>query len=88
MLNAITNHLRSSRSLLILTGAGVSAESGIPTFRDALAGLWAEFNPEDLATPQAFERNPELVSRWYDQRRLDSGKCAPNPGHFALAKLE
>ena len=82
MLNAITNHLRSSRSLLILTGAGVSAESGIPTFRDALAGLWAEFNPEDLATPQAFERNPELVSRWYDQRRLDSGKCAPNPGHL------
>jgi NAD-dependent protein deacetylase/lipoamidase len=88
MLSAITNALRSSRSVVILTGAGVSAESGIPTFRDALTGLWAKFNPEDLATPQAFNRDPELVSRWYDQRRVDCGKCSPNPGHHALARLE
>src|SRR2546421_22643 len=88
MLDDIINSFRASPSLLILTGAGVSAESGIPTFRDALTGLWAKFNPEDLATPQAFERDPELVSRWYDQRRVDCGKCSPNPGHLALAQLE
>ena len=88
LLTDITHCFRHSRSLLILTGAGVSAESGIPTFRDALTGLWAKFNPEDLATPQAFERDPELVSRWYDQRRVDCLKCSPNPGHHALAQLE
>jgi len=88
MLSVITNTLRSSHCLLILTGAGVSAESGIPTFRDALTGLWAKFNPEDLATPHAFNRDPELVSRWYDQRRVDCSKCSPNPGHLALAELE
>ena len=88
MLDDIVNSLRSSRSLVILTGAGVSAESGIPTFRDALTGLWAKFNPEDLATPHAFRRDPELVSRWYDHRRVDCSKCSPNPGHFALAALE
>lgn len=88
MLADITTLLRASRSLVILTGAGVSAESGIPTFRDALTGLWAKFNPEDLATPQAFQRDPELVSRWYDHRRIDCSKCSPNPGHHALAQLE
>jgi len=88
MLQRIADSLRSSSSLVILTGAGVSAESGIPTFRDALTGLWAKFNPEDLATPDAFDRDPQLVSRWYDQRRVDCLKCSPNPGHFALAQLE
>lgn len=72
----------------MVTGAGVSAESGIPTFRDALTGLWARYNPEELATPQAFTRNPELVTRWYDERRMRCAACAPNPGHFALAELE
>ncbi|HEV8379427.1 MAG TPA: NAD-dependent deacylase [Tepidisphaeraceae bacterium] len=88
MLDPITNSLRISRSLVILTGAGVSAESGIPTFRDALTGLWTRFNPEDLATPQAFQHDPELVSRWYDDRRLQCANCSPNPGHHALAQLE
>jgi NAD-dependent deacetylase len=88
MIDLITSHLRSSRSLVILTGAGVSAESGIPTFRDALTGLWARFNPEDLATPQAFARDPEMVSRWYDERRVRCAACLPNAGHRALVALE
>ena len=72
----------------MLTGAGISAESGIPTFRDALSGLWARFNPEELATPQAFARNPALVWDWYAERREKVSTCSPNPGHFALAALE
>ena len=61
----------AANSIVALSGAGVSAESGIPTFRDAMTGLWARFNPEELATPQAFAKDPQLVSRWYDQRRCD-----------------
>jgi NAD-dependent deacetylase len=80
--------LKQATSLVVLTGAGISAESGIPTFRDALTGLWAEFRAEDLATPQAFERDPEMVARWYDQRRLNCAAARPNPGHDALARLE
>lgn len=80
--------LRTTHRLAVLTGAGVSAESGIPTFRDALTGLWSNFNPEDLATPEAFARDPELVSRWYDERRCNVAKCNPNAGHVALAQLE
>ncbi len=80
--------VRDARRVVVLTGAGVSAESGTPTFRDAMTGLWASFNPEQLATPEAFERDPELVTRWYDQRRLGCLACLPNPGHYALARLE
>jgi NAD-dependent deacetylase len=80
--------LRSASHVVALTGAGVSAESGIPTFRDAMEGLWAKFNPEELATPTAFERNPEIVARWYDERRCKVAACKPNAGHYALAKLE
>jgi NAD-dependent deacetylase len=80
--------LRTARIIVILTGAGVSAESGIPTFRDALTGLWSKFNPADLATPEAFARDPELVSRWYDERRCKVGHCRPNSGHLALARLQ
>jgi len=80
--------LRDARRVAILTGAGISAESGIPTFRDALTGLWARFNPADLATPEAFFRNPERVSRWYDERRCQVAQCQPNPGHLALARLQ
>ena len=79
--------LIANSSITALTGAGVSAESGVPTFRDALSGLWAKFDPMELATPQAYERDPGLVSRWYDQRRCDVGKCKPNAGHIALARL-
>lgn len=79
---------RAADSIVVLTGAGVSAESGIPTFRDALTGLWARFDPEELATPQAFAKGPRLVSRWYDERRCGVLKCGPNPGQVALARLE
>jgi NAD-dependent deacetylase len=80
--------LRDARSVTVLTGAGISAESGIPTFRDALTGLWARFDPDELATPQAFARNPALVWDWYAERRERVTACAPNPGHLALAALE
>jgi NAD-dependent deacetylase len=80
--------LRAARHVAVLTGAGISAESGVPTFRDGLTGLWGRFRPEDLATPEAFQRNPQLVWRWYRERRLRLGTIEPNPGHFALAELE
>ena len=71
----------------VLTGAGISAESGIPTFRGA-GGLWKQFRPEDLATPDAFARDPDLVWQWYDWRRGLIHKAQPNAGHLALAELE
>ena len=79
--------LRKAQHVCVLTGAGVSAESGIPTFRDALTGLWEKFNPEDLATPEAFERDPKFVWDWYEFRRELIRKADPNPGHYALAEL-
>jgi NAD-dependent deacetylase len=80
--------LRVASRIAVLTGAGVSAESGVPTFRDALTGLWAKFDPAQLATPEAFARDPELVSQWYDDRRCNVAACKPNAGHHALAELE
>lgn len=80
--------LRAARSVVVLTGAGVSAESGIPTFRDTMEGLWASFDPQQLATPEAFAADPELVTRWYDHRRLGCAACEPNSGHLALARME
>jgi NAD-dependent deacetylase len=80
--------LSKAKAVAVLTGAGVSKESGIPTFRDAQTGLWANFNPEDLATPRAFRRNPGLVWQWYDFRRQAVEKVAPNPGHVALVEIE
>lgn len=79
--------LSDARSVLVLTGAGMSAESGVPTFRDAQSGLWARFRPEDLATPHAFARDPALVWRWYAWRRELVEKAQPHAGHVALAKL-
>lgn len=79
--------LRGARSVTVLTGAGVSAESGLPTFRDAMTGLWAKYRPEDLATPAAFDRNPALVWQWYAWRREVVARSSPNPGHFALAEM-
>lgn len=73
---------------MVLTGAGVSAESGIPTFRDSMEGLWKDFDPMKLATPEAFEADPATVTRWYDWRRQGCLGAEPNPGHVALAKLE
>jgi len=75
-------------SVAVLTGAGISAESGIPTFRDALTGLWERFRPEELATPEAFEANPKLVWDWYAWRRAIVAKALPNAGHRAIAGLE
>lgn len=73
--------------LVALTGAGVSAESGVPTFRGP-EGLWRTFRPEDLATPEAFARNPTLVWEWYDWRRQRIAVCQPNPAHRVLAEME
>jgi len=79
--------LRVARAISVLTGAGVSAESGVPTFRDAQSGLWAKFDPRELATPSAFARNPKLVWDWYAERRAKVGEAKPNPGHYALAAM-
>jgi len=79
--------LEQARRVVVLTGAGVSAESGVPTFRGA-DGLWQEYRAEDLATPEAFRRNPELVWEWYDWRRQLIAKCQPNMAHHAIALLE
>jgi NAD-dependent deacetylase len=79
--------LRQARRAVVLTGAGVSAESDVPTFRDP-QGLWASFKPEELATPEAFRRNPRRVWEWYAWRRERIGTVAPNPGHLALAEME
>ena len=80
--------LHGARLVTVLTGAGVSAESGVPTFRDAQQGLWAQFDPRELATPSAFARNPKRVWDWYAMRRDMVARVAPNPAHFALAELE
>jgi NAD-dependent deacetylase len=91
-LEGITEHLclvlRQARHIAVLTGAGVSAESGLPTFRDALTGHWAKHRPEDLATPEAFERHPALVWDWYRMRREAARRAEPNPAHLALVRLE
>ncbi|MCZ8137484.1 MAG: NAD-dependent deacylase [Porphyrobacter sp.] len=75
------------RSIVILTGAGISAESGIDTFRSA-GGLWEQHRVEDVATPEGFARNPNLVLNFYDMRRAALANVAPNPAHMALARLE
>jgi NAD-dependent deacetylase len=80
--------LRGTRSLVALTGAGVSQESGLRTFRDAQTGLWAQYRPEDLASPQAFARDPKLVWDWYAWRREAVKAVRPNPGHYALVEIE
>jgi NAD-dependent deacetylase len=80
--------LRAARSVVILTGAGISAESGIPTFRDSQTGLWARYDPHELATPQAFERDPRLVMSWYRWRSGLVAQSQPNSGHSAIAEIE
>ncbi len=79
--------LKSAKKVVVLTGAGVSAESGVSTFRDP-QGLWANFKPEELATPEAFRRNPKMVWEWYAWRRAKIKEVKPNPGHYALAEME
>ncbi len=80
--------LADARSVVVLTGAGISAESGIPTFRGGMQALWKSFDPQTLATPEAFARDPATVTEWYDWRRLKCREALPNPGHVALAELE
>lgn len=74
--------------IAVSTGAGVSQESGIPTFRDAQKGLWARFSPEELASVDGYLRNPQNSWLWYADRRKTVLECSPNPGHYALAELE
>jgi NAD-dependent deacetylase len=80
--------LRQAGRTVLLTGSGVSAESGVPTFRDELTGLWARYRPEDLATPEAFRRDPALVWAWYRERRRHVAAAKPNAAHLAIARLQ
>lgn len=80
--------LRQAGRVVFLTGSGMSAESGVPTFRDEMTGLWARYRPEELATPEAFRRDPALVWNWYRERRCHVAAVAPNAAHFALARLQ
>jgi NAD-dependent deacetylase len=80
--------LRSAGLVAVLSGAGASKESGIPTFREAQTGLWARYDPQELATPAGFRRHPRLVWEWYQYRRQLVRAAVPNPGHLALAALE
>ena len=85
-LEGARNLVQSTRRVVILTGAGVSADSGVPTFRSG-GGLWRQFRPEELATPEAFARDPETVWEWYAWRRWLILECSPNEGHRAIARL-
>jgi len=80
--------LRLASSVTMLTGAGMSVESGIPTFRDSKRGLWAKYNAQELATPQAFQNDPELVWNWYRWRKNLISQSQPNSGHFAIFEME
>lgn len=79
--------MKPYQKILILTGAGISAESGIPTFRDP-GGVWEKYDLNEVATPEGFHKNPELVHEFYNQRRKELLKVRPNPAHLALAELE
>lgn len=83
----LVDALQTATRVAVLTGAGISAESGIPTFRDALTGLWAKHDPMTLASPEGFARDPALVWQWYQWRRELINRSTPNAGHRALAEL-
>lgn len=80
--------LHNADKILVLTGAGMSAESGVPTFRDAQDGMWSKFRPEELATPEAFSDHPQTVWDWYTQRRENINHVSPHAGHIALVEME
>ena len=86
-IQALREALSEAKRVAALTGAGISAESGVPTFRGA-GGLWRNYNPQELATPEAFARDPRLVWEWYDWRRGLIAKAQPNAGHAALVEFE
>lgn len=85
---SLVEKVRAASKVAALTGAGISAESGVPTFRDAQTGLWARYQAEELATPEAFARNPKLVWDWYAWRRQLVANAQPNAGHYALAQMQ
>jgi NAD-dependent deacetylase len=87
-ISRVAARLRTANRIAVLTGAGISAESGIPTFREAQTGLWERFRPEELASPEAFARDPHTVWDWYRWRRELVDKAEPNAGHLALAELQ
>jgi NAD-dependent deacetylase len=87
-ISAAATQLARAQRIVVLTGAGISAESGIPTFRDAQTGLWAKYDPMELASPQGFRENPRLVWEWYEYRRQIVRRSQPNAGHLALAELQ
>lgn len=86
-LSASRRLIAAAGNIMVLTGAGVSAESGVPTFRDAMTGLWSRFNPEELAQEDAYRRQPALVWEWYLHRRQLVAATHPNPAHIALVAL-
>lgn len=79
--------IAGAKNIFVLTGAGISAESGVPTFRDAMTGLWEQFDPEELASEDAYRRQPALVWEWYLHRRELVAAVQPNPAHHALVAL-
>jgi len=87
MVDRVAAWIRDARHVTVLTGAGISAESGVPVFRGA-GGLWRQFRPEELATPEAFARRPALVWQWYLARRAHIAAAKPHAGHAVLARLE
>ncbi|MBN1427801.1 MAG: NAD-dependent deacylase [Anaerolineae bacterium] len=87
-IRAAAEAISRAQLIAVSSGAGISKESGIPTFRDAQTGLWAQYDPEQLATPDAFKRNPDLVWSWYVSRHDLVAQCRPNPGHLALVEME
>jgi NAD-dependent deacetylase len=88
MLDTARQWIAEAQQVVVLTGAGMSAESGVPTFRDAMTGLWARFKPEELATEQAFRADPQRVWDWYVSRREALALVEPNAGHTALAAFQ
>ena len=88
MIEQVRHWLRAARRIMVLSGAGMSAESGVPTFRDAQTGLWASFRPEELATEQAFRAHPSRVWDWYVARRQMIARVQPNAGHLAIAAFQ
>lgn len=88
MKEPVRDWVRAARRIVLLTGAGMSAESGVPTFRDAQTGLWANFRPEELATEEAFRARPQFVWDWYAARRASLAGVQPNAGHLAIAGFQ
>ena len=86
-MDAYIQYIENAKNICVLTGAGISAESGIATFRGP-EGLWAKYRPEEFATPQAFTADPHLVWKWYQYRRDMISRAKPNAGHMALARWE